>query len=88
MKKIITLLFFSLSLISCSTLQERRMRENIVKNIKSKNYNEALKIAKSNEFYENKNSILLKNLELFLLFLKTALLFQDHLVTEDVFLIL
>ena len=46
MKKIIILLFFSLSLISCSTLQERKMRENIVKNIKLKNYNEALKIAK------------------------------------------
>ena len=68
-------------LLFCYNIFEKLGCTNI--NIEKRNNNAAFNLV-----VKNKNSILLKNLELFLLFLKTALLFQDHLVTEDVFLIL
>lgn len=59
------IILFTFFLYSCSNVNNNRKFSNsIYNNVLNKNYEEALKIAKNDDFYSNNNSRLLKFLEL------------------------
>lgn len=62
MKKIV-LIILLFTINACSVLKDREMRANLATNIKAKNYEEALRIVKDSDFYEEKKSELLRNLD-------------------------
>ena len=64
MKKFLSVFSILFILTSCGTMQEREFRAKIAENVKNKNYDEALKLAKDEEFYKGEKSKLLKNLEI------------------------
>ena len=64
MKKFLSVFSILFILTSCSTMQEREFRAKIAENVKNKNYDEALKLAKDEDFYKSEKSKLLKKLEI------------------------
>lgn len=64
MKKLLSTILIIFTFTACSVLQDRQMRENLVTNVKAKNYEEATKIVKDKHFYDDENSALLRNLEI------------------------
>ncbi len=64
MKKFLSVFCVLFILTSCGTMQEREFRTKIAENVKNKNYNEALKLAKDEKFYKDEKSKLLKDLEI------------------------
>ncbi|HSQ98062.1 MAG TPA: hypothetical protein VLL98_05100 [Rickettsiales bacterium] len=64
MRKILSLFVIILILTSCGSVKkDREMRVSLATNIKAKNYEAATLIVKDKDFYEDKNSELLRNLE-------------------------
>lgn len=64
MKRFLSIFCVLFILSSCATMQEREFRTKIAENVKNKNYEEALKFAKDENFYKSEKSKLLKKLEI------------------------